>query len=1490
MGSRRPKGPGQARIRLEALEERVVPSLLGQPLFPSDNPWNQNISNAPVAAGSAQIIAHIGASTRLTPNWYTDNPANGSSPLYGMPFNVVHGNSTAKVNVIIDNYPGESDVVPVPIPANAVLEGDFQNGPNPNGGGYNPNQRGDSHLLVWDQDNNIAYELFGVSRPNDPTLFPNTSNVELPKTDTAWHAAQETVWNMSTDTFRALGETSADAAGLSILAGLARPDEGLPASQGGQGVINHALRVTLPSGDINPQYIYPASHMVSTSQGADNLPLGARLRLENNPTVNSIINSMPPESQVLAHAMQQYGLIVADIGSAMYVSGASASVDANNNISQTWDLSDIFATSGLEALNAGDFQVVDLAPVVTGLSASTGSAGSTLTINGQNFSGAAGHLSVFFGNTPASSATVLSDTQLSVVVPNGSGTVAVTVQSGVNETDTFSSNPNANVNAPIFGYGSSPTSAADQFTFSSSAVTLQSIAVTPGNPSVTVGNNPTFTAIGTFSDNSTQALTGVTWSSSNQAVATIGSNGTATTLTAGSTTITATDGTVSGTTTLTVTAAFPTVTSVSPASGPATGGTTVTIKGTGFTGVTGVSFGGKPAASFAFVSATEITAKAPAGTAGQVADITVTTPGGTSATSTADQFTYAAAATYPPPSNLHATPGNGSVTFSFDPVTVPVQYYPYAQLIGSTLYPIYVGFSNPFTITANNQGPLVNGQTYIFEVAITYANGHTSAWSSPISVTVGSTTAAPTITTQPASKKVAVGKPATFSVVATGTGLIYQWQKLVNSAWVNVSSSNTSGFTGANTASFTISATVTGDAGSFRVVVSNAGGAVISKTAKLVVSVTTAPAITQNPSSQTVNAGNIVTFTAAASGSPAPTVQWQVSSHGGPFTSLGVTSTTLSFASTADENGNQYRAVFTNSAGTATTTAATLTVNSPPVITQQPASLTVTLGQTATFSVIANGTGPLGYQWQKLIGGFWVNVDSSNTSSFTGATTASFAITSPVASDAGTYWVVVSNMAGTVDSNSVTLTVSTTVVAPAIVTDPSSQTVAVGSTVTFTASATGSPTPTVQWQVSTGGGPFTDIPGATSTTYSFTATASQNGNQYQAVFTNSGGTATTTAATLTTATGIVLSNGEQLTVEAGQTVSGVTVLPGGYLHVLAGGTDQGSFILGGDESVDAGGKVIGTTVDKSGTTDGDLEVFGVGTGLILNNGYINVDPGGMVTGTTINGDIMYVDGIANNTTIYPAGSCTVIGPAGTMNGTVLNGGTEWIRSGAVSNGTIANNGSVEYVFAGGVANNLTLNNGGTSTMLGTVNGATINPGGAITVSDGASATGAIADNGLLAFDLSGTNVFGGQVSGNGVLEVQGTGKLVVSNALNNAMTVNIGNSSSLELAAAANANIILGYQSTLKLDVSQAFTGTLAATPGYLDVIDLGDVPFVPSVTTVQLVENAAHTQAVLTVSDQASGGPTIHLTILGDFSGSAISSASDGQSPTPGTLINGLS
>jgi hypothetical protein len=500
----------RARPAAEELEERAVPTLLGQQLFPLNYPWNQNIGNAPVAANSAAIIAHIGSSVGIHPDWGDDSPSNGNSRLYGIPVNIVHGNSTPTVNVIIDDYPGESDIVPVPIPANAVIEGDYQNGPNPNGPGYGANQRGDSHLIIWDEDNNIAYELYGVARPSDPVTMDGVP------TNGQWHAAQETVWYMNTDDFRSLGYTSADAAGLSILAGLARPDEGLPISQGGQGAIDHALRFTLPSGDVNPQYIYPASHVVSTSAGADNLPFGARLRLMNTPAVNAVISTLGPEAQIIAKAMQQYGLVLADIGSAMYVTGTSAAVNANSQIDLTWDMDDVL---GLSALTAGDFQVVNLTPVVTGLIASSAPAGGTITITGQNFSGAADHITVFFGTTAASSVTVVDDAHITALIPSGSGTVNVTVQSGVNEIDP--NNANDNVNNPIFGYGTSAISAADQFTYQ---VTGPYLSIS-GPTGATVGS-PVSVTVTAYNASGTVATgyTGTVHFSSTDGAATLPSN------------------------------------------------------------------------------------------------------------------------------------------------------------------------------------------------------------------------------------------------------------------------------------------------------------------------------------------------------------------------------------------------------------------------------------------------------------------------------------------------------------------------------------------------------------------------------------------------------------------------------------------------------------------------------------------------------------------------------------------------------------------------------------------------------------------------------------------------------------------------------------------------------------------------------------------------------------------------------------------------------
>ncbi len=436
----------RARFRPEvgALEDRQLLTLMGNQLFPSDNAWNQKITNAPVAGNSTAIIGNI---TTLYGNgaFHPDfvQYTGGTGRLYGIPVNVVRGNTATKVPVVVDGYPGESDLVSVPIPANAVVGGDFENRPNPN-----PVDRGDSHLLVYDADNNISYELFYARRPSE-------------NADGKWHAYQLSVWDMKVNTFRTLGYTSADAAGLSILAGLARPDEALPVSQGGQGVINHAIRMTLQNSVILGQFTYPASHEANVGTNAAILPpMGTRMRLK----AGVDISNLNPQAKVVAQAMKDYGLIVADNGSNFYASGASYVVDAAAGKTYTWSDADIQdRIRGLKALRFSDFEVVDLKPIVTSLSAPGGVAGDTVTITGQNFSGAAGRLKVLFGGVEATGVTVLDDTRVRAVVPAGSGVVDVRVQSGIT-----ASNP-GNFTNPVFGYGVSNVVATGRFTYGAAA-------------------------------------------------------------------------------------------------------------------------------------------------------------------------------------------------------------------------------------------------------------------------------------------------------------------------------------------------------------------------------------------------------------------------------------------------------------------------------------------------------------------------------------------------------------------------------------------------------------------------------------------------------------------------------------------------------------------------------------------------------------------------------------------------------------------------------------------------------------------------------------------------------------------------------------------------------------------------------------------------------------------------------------------------------------
>ncbi len=324
-------------------------------------------------------------------------------------------------------------------------------------------------------------------------------------------------------------------------------------------------------------------------------------------------------------------------------------------------------------------------------------------------------------------------------------------------------------------------------------------------------------------------------------------------------------------------------------------------------------------------------------------------------------------------------------------------------------------------------------------------------------------TGAPAITTQPLSQTVTAGRSASFSVVATGTAPItYQWRK------------NGVAVTGATAATYTTPATTLGDSGSvFDVVLVNSGGTVTSTPATLTVQASVvAPTLTAQPANQTVAVGQSATFSVTATGTAPLSYQWR--KNGSAITgATGASFTTP--ATVASDSGSLFTVVVSNSAGSVTSNAATLTVSTTTslTITTQPQSRTVTVGQSAVFSVVAMGTAPITYQWRK------------NGSAITGATRASYTTPSTVAGDSGSsFTVVVSNSGGSVTSNAATLTVLSP---PRITTQPTDLSVPVRSTATFSAVATGTAPLSYQWYKN-----GVAVTGATAATYSFVTARSDN--------------------------------------------------------------------------------------------------------------------------------------------------------------------------------------------------------------------------------------------------------------------------------------------------------------------------------------------------------------------------------------------------------------
>lgn len=289
------------------------------PLFPPNNWWNTDVSAAPIDPASDDLIAFIQqpyAEPRgLHPDFGGDA---GGGDVYGFPFIQVDASQPKQV-VSFVAYPDESDGVGVPfypIPDEAISLSGWVEGGQP--GNVDQRDEGDRHILIVDTTNNHLYELYNVWHNG-----------------TQWEAGSGAFFDMNTNDRRPEGWTSADAAGLAILPGLVRYDE-----VHGEDEIRHALRVTVRSTN---GHVYPASHTAGATAGA--LPMGARLRLK----AAVDISSYPSDVQKIFRAFKKYGLIVADNGSDLYVSGA---------YDTRWDNGVL--NPAFRALKASDFEVVQL--------------------------------------------------------------------------------------------------------------------------------------------------------------------------------------------------------------------------------------------------------------------------------------------------------------------------------------------------------------------------------------------------------------------------------------------------------------------------------------------------------------------------------------------------------------------------------------------------------------------------------------------------------------------------------------------------------------------------------------------------------------------------------------------------------------------------------------------------------------------------------------------------------------------------------------------------------------------------------------------------------------------------------------------------------------------------------------------------------------------------------------------------------------------------
>ncbi|HXG58887.1 MAG TPA: hypothetical protein VNL91_07680 [Thermoanaerobaculia bacterium] len=279
------------------------------PLFPPNNWWNTDISRAPVDPESDALIQFIGPTRGLHPDFGGDA---GDGSIYGFPYILVDAAQPKKSVTFF--YDDESDHVGYPIPDQAITQSGWIEGGQP--GNVDLRDEADRHILIVDRTSNHLYELYNV-------FFDGTK----------WLAGSGAFFDMNRNHRRPEGWTSADAAGLAILPGLVRYDEVM-----GPDEILHAFRVTVRATN---GHVDPASHTAGSRSGAPKL--GMRLRLK----ASRDLSSFPAYVQKIFRAMKTYGLIIADNGSDLYVSGA---------YDRRWN-NDVL-NPAFRALRASDFEVI----------------------------------------------------------------------------------------------------------------------------------------------------------------------------------------------------------------------------------------------------------------------------------------------------------------------------------------------------------------------------------------------------------------------------------------------------------------------------------------------------------------------------------------------------------------------------------------------------------------------------------------------------------------------------------------------------------------------------------------------------------------------------------------------------------------------------------------------------------------------------------------------------------------------------------------------------------------------------------------------------------------------------------------------------------------------------------------------------------------------------------------------------------------------------